>query len=113
MVTKPGAGDESGLCTGCKTHLPAMPFPLSGVLSTVTSLETQPRKDTAMNSYLTPEEAARRIDAAKLRSAQLREQAISEFWGHRGDDARNALRSARRLAGSLARHTRLRGHQGA
>lgn len=55
----------------------------------------------------------RLLDGAKARAAQLRQEAIAEFWSDSGDAARKALRSAQRLAHSLARHARLRGRQGA
>lgn len=48
-------------------------------------------------------------ETAKLRAEQLRREAMAQFWADSGDAARQALRSARRLAGSLARHARLRG----
>lgn len=56
---------------------------------------------------------ARLLDLARRHAAQLREEAIAEFWCHAGDAARQALRSARRFAASLARHQRLRAGQGA
>lgn len=55
---------------------------------------------------------ARLMDAARHHAAQLRADAIEEFWGSAGCAARRVLRSTRRLA-SLARHRRLRGQQGA
>jgi hypothetical protein len=56
---------------------------------------------------------ARLLEAAKLRAQQLRREAIADFWSGSGEAARQALRSAQRLAASLARHARLRDHQGA
>ncbi len=55
---------------------------------------------------------ARLLDAAKLRAQQLRREAIADFWSGGAEAARQALRSAQRLAASLARHARLRDHQG-
>lgn len=55
----------------------------------------------------------RLLDAAKLRAQQLREEAIADFWSGSGEAARQALRSAQRLAASLARRARLRDQQGA
>ncbi len=51
------------------------------------------------------------MDAARRHAAQLRAEAIDEFWSSAGDAARRALRSTRRLAASLARHQRLRAQQ--
>ncbi|MDF2467206.1 MAG: hypothetical protein K0Q43_5441 [Ramlibacter sp.] len=51
------------------------------------------------------------MDAARRHAAQLRADAIDEFWSSAGDAARRALRSTRRLAASLARHQRLRAQQ--
>lgn len=58
-------------------------------------------------------EHARLTDAARRRAAQLRAEAIDEFWISAGCSAQRALRSARRLAASLARHRRLRAQHGA
>lgn len=58
-----------------------------------------------MNNRYTIAEYNRMMDEARRRAAQLRRDAISDFW-------RRALRSAQRLAGSLARHTGLRGPRG-
>jgi hypothetical protein len=54
---------------------------------------------------------ARLMDAARRHAAQLRADAIDEFWNSTGSAARRALRSAHRLAASLARHQRLRARQ--
>ena len=54
---------------------------------------------------------ARLMDAARRHAAQLRADAIDEFWSSAGSATLRALRSARRLAASLARHQRLRGGQ--
>jgi hypothetical protein len=51
------------------------------------------------------------MDAARRHAAQLRAEAIDEFWSSAGDAARRALRSTRRLAASLARHQRLRAQE--
>jgi hypothetical protein len=56
---------------------------------------------------------ARLVDLARRHAAQLRDEAIDEFWCNAGSAARRALRSARRFAASLARHQRLRAGQGA
>jgi hypothetical protein len=66
-----------------------------------------------MNTRNPPPDYNRISDAAKLRAAQLRQEAISEFFNFSGAAARQALRSAQRLANSLARHARLREHGGA
>lgn len=55
----------------------------------------------------------RLLEAAKLRAQQLRQEAIADFWSGGGEAVRQALRSAQRLAASVARHARLRDHQGA
>lgn len=65
-----------------------------------------------MNTRNDIAEYNRIMDEAHRRAAQLRRDAIGEFWCGAGDAARRALRSAQRLAGSLARHAWLRGHQG-
>lgn len=54
----------------------------------------------------------RLADLARRQAAQLRAEAIDEFWSTAGDAARRTLRSARRFAASLARHQRLRTGQG-
>lgn len=56
---------------------------------------------------------ARLMDAAARHAAQLRAQAIEDFWSGAGSAARRALRSAQRLAASLSRHQRLRAGHGA
>lgn len=55
----------------------------------------------------------RLLDAARLRAQQLREEAIADVWSGTGEAAKQALRSAQRLAASLARHARLREHEAA
>jgi hypothetical protein len=55
-----------------------------------------------------PMDYDRLMDAAKLRAAQLRREAIADFWSGTGDAALRTLRSSHRLASSLARHARLR-----
>ena len=54
---------------------------------------------------------ARLMDAARRHAAQLRAEAIDEFWSGAGNATRRALRSAQRLATSLSRHRRLRAGQ--
>jgi hypothetical protein len=69
-----------------------------------------PLKDSTMNTRnRTDDSYYDMVDAAKLRAARLREEAVSEFWNDIGEAARRAERSARRFASSLARHARLRG----
>jgi hypothetical protein len=65
-----------------------------------------------MNSYDRFVAEQRLHDAAKLRAEELRRETMAQFWTDGGDAARHALRSAQRLAHSLARHARLRGQQG-
>jgi hypothetical protein len=60
-----------------------------------------------------PTEYNRLMETAKKRALQLRSDAIDDFWSGAGDGARQALRSATRLAHSIARHVRLRSHLGA
>jgi hypothetical protein len=60
-----------------------------------------------------PTEYNRLMEAAKQRASQLRGDAIDDFWSGAGESARHALRSATRLAHSIARHARLRRHVGA
>ena len=66
-----------------------------------------------MNCDSTPDNLHHLMDSAKSRAEQLRQEAISDFWDRGGEAARQALRSARRFAQSLARHQRLRNRQGA
>lgn len=61
-----------------------------------------------MNSNHANESYGRMMEAAKLRATQLRRQAIADFWRDAGAAARQAGRSAQRLASRLARHSRLR-----
>jgi hypothetical protein len=61
-----------------------------------------------MDRITSAHEHARIVDAAKARAAQLRAQAIEDFFGGAAQGAGKALRSAQRLAYSLARHQRLR-----
>jgi len=56
---------------------------------------------------------ARLVDLAQRHAAQLRADAIDEFWHSAGGATRRAMRSARRLAASFGRHQRLRTGQGA
>ena len=66
---------------------------------------------------LTPQERAALFDAAKLRAAELRREAIDDFWRDADavlqrclqDGTAAAARSARRLQARLARHWRHRG----
>jgi hypothetical protein len=53
----------------------------------------------------------RLLDAARRRAAQLRADAIDEFWSGTGGATQRVMRSAGRLAASLARHQRLRTRQ--
>jgi hypothetical protein len=56
----------------------------------------------------------RMMDAARLRAHALRRESIQQAWDCAGSAARQALRSANRLAHALARHARLRNsHEGA
>jgi hypothetical protein len=55
-----------------------------------------------------PTEYNRLMETAKKRASHLREEAIDDFWSGAGSAALGALRSATRLAQSLARHARLR-----
>jgi hypothetical protein len=55
-----------------------------------------------------PTEYNRLLETAKKRASQLRGDAIDDFWSGAGTTARQALRSATRLAHSIARHARLR-----
>lgn len=48
------------------------------------------------------------VEAAKARARALREESLDRFWDDAGARALQGLRAARRLAGSLARHVRLR-----
>jgi hypothetical protein len=57
-----------------------------------------------------PTEYNRLMETAKKRALELRNDAIDDFWSGAGDAARRALRSATRLAHSIARHARLRHH---
>jgi hypothetical protein len=57
-------------------------------------------------------ERDRLADLARRHAAQLRADAIDDFWSTAGDAARRTLRAARRFAASLARHQRLRAGQG-
>ena len=60
-----------------------------------------------------PTEYNRLMETAKKRASELRGDAIDDFWSSAGDGARQALRSATRLAHSIARHARLRHRLGA
>jgi len=56
----------------------------------------------------------RMVEAARLRAYTLRREAIQQAWEGADAFAREALRSANRLAHALARHARLRSrHEGA
>lgn len=61
-----------------------------------------------MNHLNHPTEYNRLMETAKKRASELRGDAIDDIWSGAGDAARRALRSATRLAGSLARHHRAR-----
>ena len=61
-----------------------------------------------MNHLNHPTEYNRLMETAKKRASQLRGDAIDDFWSGAGVAARQALRSATRLANSIARHARLR-----
>lgn len=50
----------------------------------------------------------RMMETAKKRAGELRSEAVGDFWLGAGGTARRALRSASRLAHSLARHGRFR-----
>jgi hypothetical protein len=58
-----------------------------------------------------PADYTRLMEAAKLQAAQLRREAIADFWSDAAAGTLRSLRSARRLASSLARHAQLRGQQ--
>ena len=63
-------------------------------------------------NYLThPAEYNRLMETAKHRAAELRSEAIHHFWTGAGGAARRAMRSARLLTASLARHSELRRQQ--
>jgi len=66
-----------------------------------------------MNYLNHPAEYNRLMETARKRAAELRSDAINDFWSDAGTAARRALRSATRLAHSIARHARLRQHLGA
>ena len=50
----------------------------------------------------------RMMETAKKRASELRAEAMADFWRGAGHAARQALRSATRLAHSMARHGRIR-----
>lgn len=58
-----------------------------------------------------PADYARLMDAARRHAEQLRREAIADFWSGAAASTLRSLRSARRLASSLARHAQLRGRQ--
>ena len=64
-----------------------------------------------MTHHYSSAEQQRLISAAMARAHQLRGEAIADFCHETGDTARRALRSANRLAHSLAHHTWLRKQQ--
>ena len=64
-----------------------------------------------MNYLNHPAAYNRLMETAKHRAAELRSDAIGDFWGGAGEAARRALRSATRFAASLARHSKLRRQQ--
>ena len=66
-----------------------------------------------MNYLNHPTEYNRLMETAKKRASQLRSDAIDDFWTGAGEGARHALRTATRLAHSIARHARLRHRLGA
>jgi len=53
------------------------------------------------------------FDAARRRADELRGEARDRVFDAAADSARQALRSAHRLAASLSRHSRLRAQRGA
>ncbi|MBC7602885.1 MAG: hypothetical protein H7255_09530 [Ramlibacter sp.] len=62
-----------------------------------------------MNTNLNrPGEYNRLLETAKKRAAELRSEAVNNFWDGAGDAAQRAMRAAARLAVSLARHQRAR-----
>ena len=61
-----------------------------------------------MNPLNHPTEYNRLMETAKKRAAELRGDAIDALWSDAGTAARQALRSATRLAHRIARHARLR-----
>ena len=61
-----------------------------------------------MNHLNNALEYNRMMETAKKRASELRAEAIDDFWRDAGDAARQALRSATRLAHSMARHARHR-----
>jgi hypothetical protein len=69
---------------------------------------TNSRKDSTMSNLNHALEYNRMMETAKKRAVELRAEAIDDFWRDAGDAARRALRSATRLAHSMARHNRLR-----
>jgi hypothetical protein len=61
-----------------------------------------------MNHLNHPTEYNRLMETARKRATELRGDAIDDLWAGAAGAARQALRSASRLAHSLARHVRLR-----
>ena len=61
-----------------------------------------------MNHLNHAAEYNRMMETAKKRSSELRSEAIDEFWTGAGDAALRAIRSATRLAHSIARHGQVR-----
>lgn len=66
-----------------------------------------------MTHHYSATDYSRLMDAAKERATQLRSEAVKDFWNETSLAGGRALRSANRLAHSLARHARLRQPQGA
>jgi hypothetical protein len=93
--------------------LRGVPFPKYAHFPKVASPETNSPKESTMDTFNRFANDQRLRDAAKLRAEQLRREAIADFWSGSGEAARKAARSAQRFASSLARHAKLRGHQGA
>jgi hypothetical protein len=108
MVTMAHELRRCWLCTGCKTHLRAAPFPPGGRFPTVTSPENTLERRTLMNAYNDMESYNRMLDAARLRAFQLRREAIADAYAAAGQGISRALRSATRFGHSLKRHFGMR-----
>ena len=61
-----------------------------------------------MRTHTPSTDPGRLLDAAKRRAEELRNAAMDELFQSAADATRHTLRSARRFAASLARHSRLR-----
>ena len=104
MVTTPG---------GLALHLVQDPFAARAVsggdrfpYSDFT--RTKSRKDSTMSHLNNALEYNRMMETAKKRASELRTEAIGDFWSGAGEAAGRAIRSATRLAHSIARHNRVR-----